>query len=266
MRLSCIFWKSAIVLSLACLSAAPIRARGASTNLFFAEGRIVCEITSPREAIPELVLATLPIAMNAALEAVGVPSESVHLALRLQEPPPFYKRLKAMFRVEAFAVQEGDEIRLHAGGDPLKLAFRLGHELAHWLAYKRYPLRPPLWLDEGLAQQVGATAAETAARVHKQEVERRPPSKLAENLFRLDELTALRAYPKSEARSAAFYWQAEALVRAIHQRLGPTDFAAYLGLLCGSETLAWQVPLRERWYFSDWDIHWLAEQIRKQIP
>ena len=266
MRISCIYWKSALVLSLACLSATPLRARGASTNLFFAEGRIVCEISSRHEAIPELVLATLPIAMNAALEAVGTPSGSVRLAIRLQEPPSFYKRAKALFRVEAYAIQESDEIRLHASNDPLKLAFRLGHELSHWLVYKRHPARPPLWLDEGLAQMVGATAADTAARVHKQEVERSQPPKLEGNLFRLDELTALRAYPRSEARSAAFYWQAEAFVRAIHKRLGPTDFVAYLGLLCGSETLAWQVPLRERWYFSDWDINWLAEQIRKQSP
>jgi hypothetical protein len=28
----------------------------------------------------------------------------------------------------------------------------------------------------------------------------------------------------------------------------------------------WQVPLRERWYFSDWDFHWLAEQIRPAPP
>ena len=262
MRSSSIFWRSALVLSLACLSAASALAQGTSTNLVFDGGRIVCKIFSPHEAIPELVLATLPIAMKAALEAVGASSGSVHLALRLQEPPPFYKRLKAMFRVEAFAVQEGDDIRLHAGSDPLKLAFRLGHELSHWLVNKRYPLRPPLWLDEGLAQMVGATAADTAARVHKQEVERSQPPKLEGNLFRLDELTALRTYPRSAARSAAFYWQAEALVRAIQQRLGPAEFAAFLGMLSSPQPPAWQVPLRERWYFSDWDMNWLAEQIR----
>ena len=262
MRISCIFRKSALVLSLSCLSAVPSRGQEASTNLVFAEGRIVCAISSRREAIPELVVATLPIAMKAALEAVGASSGSVHLALRLQEPPPFYKRLKAMFRVEAFAVQEGDDIRLHAGSDPLKLAFRLGHELSHWLVYKRYPARPPLWLDEGLAQMVGAAAADTSARVHRQEIERAQPPKLEENRFRLDELTAMQAYPKSEARSAAFYWQAEALVRAIHQRLGPAEFAAFLGELCAPQPPAWQTPLRERWYFSDWDMNWLAEQIR----
>ena len=262
MRISCIFRKSAIVLSLACLPAVPSRAQGASTNLVFAEGRIVCEISSRREAIPELVLATLPLAMKTALETVGPPSGSVHLAIRLQEPPPFYKRLKAMFRAEAFAVQEGDDIRLHAGSDPLKLAFRLGHELSHWLVCKRHPARPPLWLDEGLAQMVGATAADASARVHKQVVERSQPSELEGNLFRLDELTDLQAYPKSEARSAAFYWQAEALVRAIQQRLGPADFAVFLGELCSPQPPAWQTPLRERWYFSDWDMNWLAEQIR----
>ena len=72
----------------------------------------------------------------------------------------------------------------------------------------------------------------------------------------------LAAYPQNAARSAAFYWQAEALVQAIRKRLGPAEFALYFGLLSGSQPPDWQAPLRERWYFSDWDFTWLAEQIR----
>lgn len=262
MRMRFIFLNPAIFLALTGLFAAPSRAQATSTNLTFADDQIACEISTRQEALPELVLATLPIAMKAALEAIGNPSEPVRLAIRLQEPPPFYKRLKSLFRVEAFAVQENDEIRLHAGSDPLKLAFRLGHELSHWLIYKRYSVRPPLWLDKGLAQRIGATAADTCARVHQQDLGRPRPPKLDESLFRLDELIALQTYPTSAARSAAFYWQAEALVRAIHQRLGPAEFAVYFGLLCASDASAWDAPLRERWYFSDWDLNWLAEQIR----
>lgn len=244
------------------LSATLLCARGASTTLSFAEGAITCEIVSLREPISERVLSALPIAMNAALEQVGAPAKPARLTLRLLETPPFYKRVKALFRVEAFATQEGDEIRLRPGDDPLKLAFRLGHELSHWLVFKGHPARPALWIDEGLAQRVGAAAAETLARTQKQIVERPRPPKLASNEFALDELIGLQAYPKTEARSAAFYWQAEALVNALYGRLGVKEFNVYLGLLASPSPPDWQKPLRERWYFSDWDFEWLSQQIR----
>ena len=105
-------------------------AQGATVRQTFAEGRIVCEIASDRE-IPEIAPTVLPIAMKAALERIGPPPETAELAIRLLAPPPFYKRAKALFRAEAFATQTGDEIAVHPGKDPLKLAFRLGHKLAH---------------------------------------------------------------------------------------------------------------------------------------
>jgi hypothetical protein len=259
--MSCANWKAALTVVWLSLSVFPLCAPGASTNLFFADARIACEVVSDRDSIPELVLSVLPIAMNAALEAVGGPSEPSRLILRLQAPPPFYKRLKALFQVEAYATQENDEIALHPGDDPLKLAFRLGHELSHWLVFKRHSARPPLWLDEGLAQRTGATAADTCARTRKQTLERPRPPALDQNLYSLEALTALQAYPKTEARSAAFYWQAEALVNAIHHRLGSADFTIYLGLLSSPDVPPWQAPLRERWYFSDWDIEWLGQQL-----
>ena len=230
----------------------------------FADDRIACEVSAPPGTDLGPVLAALPIAMKSALELVGAPEAPAQLALEVLPPPSFYKRLKALFRVDAFAMQTGDEIRLYPGHDPLKLAFRLGHELTHWLVYKRHPARPPLWLDEGLAQLVAAEAAEVCARTRKQTLERPLPAKLEDHLFSLDELVGLQAYPQSAARSAAFYWQAEALVRAIYSRLGAAEFAAYLALLSAPAAPDWQGPLRERWYFSDWDVNWLAEQIRPQ--
>ena len=237
-------------------------AQGASTNLAFAQGQITCDIIAPKDSISPLVLEILPIAFSAALDHVGPPTGPAHLTLRLLEPPSFFKRAKALFRTEAFATQQGDEIRLHPGKDTLKLAFRIGHELSHWLAYKRHPVRPPLWLDEGLASLVGAAAAETAARTTKQTLDRPLPPRLEETLFPRRELIALQAYPASEARSAAFYWQSEALVGAIRQRLGPAEFATYLGLLSSPDAPDWEKPLRERWYFSDWDFAWLSKQIQ----
>lgn len=248
------------------LAAWPGLVQGETATVAFAAGQISVQVVAERGAIPPLALSALPLAMAAAVEHVGAPAAPATLTLRLLAPPSFYKRLKALFRIEAFAEQEDDEIRLYPGDDPLKLAFRLGHELAHWLVGHRHPARPPLWLDEGLAQLVGSASAETCARVHKQTLERPPPAALAKNLFTLPELTALADYPGSAPRSAAFYWQAEALVRAIHRKLGREDFAVYLGLLAAPHPPAWDQPLRDKWYFSDWDLNWLAEQIRPASP
>lgn len=251
----------AIFLILAGLALVPGGALGATARQDFAAGLVACDVVAPRD-IPALALEILPLAMNAALERIGPPAEPARLELRLLDPPPFYKRFKALVQVEAFGTQMGDEITLYPGKDPLKLAFRLGHEFSHWLVYKRLGRRPPLWLDEGLAQMVAAAAAEKVARTRKQDIERPRPPKLEGHLFALDELIGLQTYPRSAARSAAFYWQAEALVRALEGKLGAEEFAVYLGLLSAPDAPDWQAPLRERWYFTDWDVNWLVEQIR----
>ena len=260
--MSCFFRHAALIALWALPSASPAFAREVSTNLSFAGGAVACTVTSSKGDIPGLVLEALPIAMNAALELAGPPPAAARLDIRLLQPPPFYKRAKALFRAEAFAVQEGDEIRLHTGDDPLKLAFRLGHELAHWLVSKRHPGRPPLWLDEGLAQLSGAAAAETMARTRTQTADRPLPPELESHLYALDELTALETYPADTDSAGAFYWQAEALVDAIRRRLDPADFAVYLGLLSVPGAPLWQLPLRERWYFNDADFERLSRQIR----
>ena len=204
----------------------------------------------------------LPIAMNTALEQVGAPSKPARLTIQLQAPPSLIQRAKAWFFVESLASQHEDEIRVQVEGEDLKIVFRLAHEISHWLVFNHYPARPPLWLDEGLAQRVGTLAADTCARTETRSLQRPRPDQLEQNLFAIDELTGLQTYPKREARSAAFYWQAEALVNAIQSRLGPAEFKVYLGLLSTPNAPHWQAPLRERWYFSDWDFNWIAQQIR----
>ncbi len=239
-------------------------AQGVSIPLSFAEGRIACEIVSAEGPIPELVLDVLPIAMNAALETMGPPPQPAPLVIRLQPPPSFAQRAKSLFRVEVLATQQGDEISLRPGGDPLKLAFRLGHELSHWLVHQHHAARPPLWLDEGLANGIAAAAAEACARTRKLTVKRPLPPRLDGHLFPLAELTALDAYPRDPADVGAFYWQSEALVAALREKLGGAEFQTYLGLLSAPGAPAWDAPLRDRWYFTDWDIDWLERQIRPE--
>ena len=231
----------------------------------FAHGRIACTIIPAQdEPVPEILDQTLPVAMRTALDILGPPPQPAALTIRIQAPPPFYKRAASLFHAEPLATQRDDEILLHPGRDPLKLAFRLGHELSHWLAYKQLPVRPPLWLDEGLANGVAAAAAEACARPLHQSVERPTPPRLDRHLFSLDELIALGNYPSKPAEVGAFYWQAEALVSALRHKLGAAEFRTYLALLSSPHPPAWDAPLRERWYFTDWDIDWLARQIRPE--
>lgn len=244
------------------MAACARKAQTHAVRLDLAGGQIACQIISPQAEIPPRVLTVLPIAVNSAVDHVGLPAGKVQLVLRLQPPAPFIARLRARFRPEPAASQDGDEIRLYPDEDPLKLAFRLAHELSHWLVQQKHPARPPLWLDEGLAQLAATAAAETSARMHKQTLARPPPPGLAQNISTLEELTALRSYPSAAARSAAFYWQAEALVSAIRGKLGPAGFQEYLAMLCRPDAPGWQNPLRDRWYFSEADFQALGRAIR----
>ena len=236
-------------------------AAAAPLRLEFANGIVICNIFAADGTIPDLVPDTLAIAMRTVLEELGAPPESATLTIHLQKPPPFYKRARAMFHAEALATQAGDGIRLHPGQDPLKLAFRLGHELTHWIVYKQHPVRPPLWLDEGLANILGAASAAAAARPLKQTVDRPFPNKLLGSVYSLDELLQLDAYPRQPAQVGAFYWQAEALVGALRQKLGRAAFNDYLDAMTVPQPPPWDAPLRDRWYFNDADFRWLADQI-----
>lgn len=252
---------AALALPLAC----PGRTAAAQpVTLALGDGLVTCRILSDSGPVPELVLSVLPVAVKSAMEQAGPPPAPAALTLRLQKPPPFYKRFFGLVRADALATQQGDEILLQPGHDPLKLAFRLGHELSHWLVRLRHPVRPPLWLDEGLANRTGAAAAEAAGRPRQIAVERPLPPRLARHPFTLNELVALKTYPVRPAETGAFYWQAEALVDGLHRKLGKDAFLNYLALLCVPEPPAWDAPLRERWYFNDADFRFLARQIHPE--
>jgi len=248
------------------LCGASLNARGALIPFTFADGQITCELHTPGESPPEEVETVLPIAMKVAIQEVGLPSQPAHLNIQLEAKPSILQRIRSLFRAEAFAIQEGDTLRVRLAENPLKLAFRMAHEFSHWLVFKQYGARPPLWLDEGLANEVGAAAAAVLARTQSQKLERPRPSGLGQTAYTLEELTTLREYPRSEARIAAFYWQAEALVHALRKRLGNHQFKVYLELLASPDAPDWQEPLRERWYFSDGDFERLAQQIQAPSP
>lgn len=246
----------ATALWLAAVPVQPCTARQADQPLAFADGRISCVVLPPKPGSaldPELIdMANL--AMATALRTLPPPPSPATLTIR----PPYPRRL---FFPAPVAAQRDDEIALEPEHDRVKLAFRLAHEMSHWLAAKAYPQRPPLWLDEGLAQRIGAQAAAAAGRTEKRGLARTPPDDWESHALSLDALTSLSGYGTTHAQSGAFYWQAERLVDELCARLGPDDFRAYLAALSTPPVPDWQAPLRERWWFNDADFEALARAI-----
>lgn len=244
------------------LAVAVVRAAVAGPHagmvLEFADGRVRCEVQASAPELENLAR-TAELAMNAALRTLPSPGEPATLTVRLLSPPPFYKR---WFGAEApHGVQCADEIALVPEKDRVKLAFRMAHEMSHWLVAKTNPQRPPLWLDEGLAQLIGTQAAAAAGRTEKRGLARTPPDGWEAHALSLGELADLEAYGSSPAAAGAFYWQAERLVGAIFMRLGRDDFLTYLAILSTPPVPGWQEPLRERWWFNDADFEALARAI-----
>ena len=172
-------------------------------------------------------------------------------------------------RDDALGESHGSHVSIRrATDDPLRDAFRAGHECAHFLFAARYGADFPLWIDEGLAQLVGYRAAEAFARPQHLSVRRTPPPGWINAAFTLPELVALTEYPADPDAVAAFYWQSAALVRALHARLGPDAFDAFLSALAAQTPPAsdWTAPLRSICYFNDADFAWLATRILPSPP
>lgn len=231
------------------------------TVLEFADGRVRCVVEEGGQDKMDMARAA-ELAMNVALRTLPPPEKPATLEVRLLSPPPFYKR---WFGADApHGVQRGDEIALLPEADGVKLAFRLAHEMSHWLVAKANPQRPSLWLDEGLAQRIGTQAAAAAGRTEKRGLARTPPDGWEAHALSLGDLVGLDAYGDSPAAAGAFYWQAERLVDALFARLGRDDFLAYLSILSTPPVPGWQEPLRERWWFNDADFEALARAIAPQ--
>ncbi|MBR3583701.1 MAG: hypothetical protein IKO01_09715 [Kiritimatiellae bacterium] len=247
---------------LCCQPAAEAEWRG-GTVLEFAGGRVTCIV---EEDGGDALAAAAGIGMAAALRLLPPPDAPATVTVRLLAPPPFYKRWLGGTAAAPHGYQSGGEIAVRPESDRVKLAFRLGHEATHWLVARTHPWRPPLWLDEGLAQLVGARAAAAAGRTEKRGLARTPPDGWEACALSLDALASATAYGDSPAAAGAFYWQAERLVDALFERLGRDDFLEYLSLLSSPGAPAWQEPLRARWWFNDADFDALARTIAPTQP
>jgi len=196
------------------------------------------------------------VAARAAVSVAGEPPPGTEAVARVRWSPP------SRGGDGVLGEARGGVIAVAADADPLKSAFRAGHELAHVLIGLRWGEGAlPLWVEEGLAQLAGFRAAEDVGRTLSREARRVPPPEPWPDPA---ETAARTGYPDNPPAIAAFYWQSAALVRAVHARLGPAVFDEWLAALARGEE--WTQPLRERWWFTDADIARILRQAEPNPP
>lgn len=156
----------------------------------------------------------------------------------------------------------GGAIAVTASADPLKTAFRAGHECAHAVLALQFGAGVlPLWLEEGLAQLAGWRAADAFARTSGLQSRPVPPP---EPWLDFDALVAADGYPGDPASVAAFYWQSALLVRALHARLGPAAFGELLSAAASGGDVS--AHLREKCWFADGDFERLRRAVLPGAP
>lgn len=196
------------------------------------------------------------VAVRAAAEVAGpVPSNASPVRVAFAPPP-------RRGGEGVLGESRGDSIAVTASADPLKTAFRAGHECAHAVLAMRFGGGVlPLWLEEGLAQLAGWRAAEAFARTESLQSHPVPPP---EPWLDFDALVSLSDYPADPAAIASFYWQSALLVRSLHARLGPGVFGDFLSSVAtGGDYAAY---LREKCWFSDGDFERLRRAVRPDAP
>jgi len=110
----------------------------------------------------------------------------------------------------------------------------LAHETTHAVVARLYPgTRWPLWLNEGLAEYMGA--ASVAAR--KNQTIKRHEHTLNFASMSLDEIQELQAYPQDPIQVAELYETAEKLIRFIMTELPKERFTQFIDAVLGGKTL-----------------------------
>jgi hypothetical protein len=124
-------------------------------------------------------------------------------------------------------------LRNNGSGEPFD-SRTLAHETTHAVVYRLYPgTRWPLWLNEGLAEYMGA--ASVAAR--KNQTLKRHEHTLNFAAMSLDQLQQLKEYPQDPVEVAELYETGEKLVRFIMTDLGKDRFTQFIDAVLAGRTL-----------------------------
>jgi hypothetical protein len=127
----------------------------------------------------------------------------------------------------SFAHGDNLFLSLRNGDDPGESfdSRTLAHETTHAVVARLYPhTQWPLWLNEGLAEYMGA--ASVAAR--KNQPIRRHEHTLDFAGMSLDELQQIKVYPQDPVQVAQLYETAEKLVRFVKTELPPERFTQFI--------------------------------------
>ncbi len=138
----------------------------------------------------------------------------------------------------AASFARGDELYLSlrntGPGQPAFDSHTLAHETTHAVVARLYPgMRWPLWLNEGLAEYMGA--ASVAAR--KNQPIRRHEHTLTFADMSLDELQQMQVYPQDPIQVAQLYETSEKLIRFIMTELPKERFTQFLGSVLAGNSL-----------------------------
>ena len=119
-------------------------------------------------------------------------------------------------------------------GEPAFDSRTLAHETTHAVIARLYPGRQwPLWLNEGLAEYMGA--ASVAAR--KNQPIKRHEHTLTFAAMSLDDLQQMRRYPDDPVQVAELYETSEKLVRFLMTELPKERFTRFIDAVLGGDSL-----------------------------
>jgi hypothetical protein len=131
----------------------------------------------------------------------------------------------------------GDELFLDLRNNGSGEAFdsrTLAHETTHAVVARIYPAaRWPVWLNEGVAEYMGA--ASVAAR--KNQTVKRQEHNLNFASMPLDEMQALQTYPQDVVKVTQLYETGEKLIRFIMTELPRDRFVKFVKAVGGGESL-----------------------------
>lgn len=113
-------------------------------------------------------------------------------------------------------------------------SYTLAHEVTHAVVARLYPQKHwPLWLNEGFAEYMAG--ASVAARKNQSVKRHQQTLKMAE--MPIEEMTALKEYPRDEEAVARLYQTAEKLVRFLKSELPRDQFPAFVEAMLDDRSL-----------------------------
>ena len=157
------------------------------------------------------------------------------------------------FRPDSLALELGREIFIKGGGGDALVA-RIPHEIVHYVLHQRYGRKMPLWLEEGLALQVGhVLTRQQAADYQEKDGSGRAGLAFWRKRVDLDWVVAQERYPVEPGEARMYYRAIRNLVHEIEAREGRAKLREFTRSICG-EGLTFEQAARKVLGWTIYDI------------